>query len=1142
MENEVPLKSIPANLEAERAVLGSLLIDPDAIIKVANFLRVEDFFRERHGWLFDVMMTLHERREPLDFVTVVDELERRGQLEEIGGPAYITDLIGGTPTSINVDFYARIVERTALLRRLISAAGQIAELAYDESQEVGEVIDRAETLIFGVSEARIHRDLMPIRAIMGNVVDRIDFLTRNKDTLMGVPTGFTMLDRLLGGMQKSDLIILAARPAMGKCVTADTLLVDPQTGERHTIADLVARRSARLLTLDDSFRLRASSACDFVDDGIKPVYRVKTALGREVKVTLSHPFLTIQGWRPLHDLGVGDRIGVPRQLPVFGDEEPADAQVKALAYLLADGCVTYTCPQFTNSNQRLRDDFADAVTQFPGTRVRVETGRGTRTPTVCVASDDTFVRGQRYQFAAYLRSHIHEHRGAAARLAKGIGVSPASITHWSQGKSAPSMENLTKLSLLLDVPLTTLAPSGPATIRHNAPNSLRIWLESIGVWGKAAGEKCVPELIFRAARPKVALFLNRLFACDGSVYVLSTGQAGLSYSTISKKLARDVQHLLLRFGVLAKLRTRLVKYGGERRLAYELRVLDAASIERFCVEIGAFGKEDKVARVREQVERGQRQTNLDTIPVEAWQAVRSAKGDRSWHSMFDAMGLPSSSNLHVGKRSLGRERLGLIADALRSQELKNLAQGDIYWDSITAIECLGEQQVYDLTVDETHNFVADDILVHNTSLAINVAQNAAKRYNARVAIFSLEMSNEQLAQRLLSMETGIDSHRLRLGQLHEEEWPILLEAANVLAGTNIFIDDTPAASVNEIRTKCRRLYAEHGLDMVLIDYMQLMSGQSGGGRNENRQQEISYISRSLKSLARELNVPVIALSQLSRAVESRSDKRPMLSDLRESGCLAGDTPIYLPDEGITLPISELAGRPETAVLSLNTTTWRHEVAVVTNAFCTGVKPVFRLETQLGRKIRATANHRFLTIDGWKRLDELTSGELIAVPRTLPGPQGKSMSYEERETQAGLEMSYCGTTLYKQNLGRERAARLARIVQSTELERLAHSDVYWDAIAAIRPDGEEPVYDLTVPGNENFVAGNIVVHNSIEQDADVVLFIYRDDYYNEDSEQQNIADVIVAKHRHGSTGTVSLYFRKELTQFRDLEIQRTELDY
>ncbi len=150
-----------------------------------------------------------------------------------------------------------------------------------------------------------------------------------------------------------------------------------------------------------------------------------------------------------------------------------------------------------------------------------------------------------------------------------------------------------------------------------------------------------------------------------------------------------------------------------------------------------------------------------------------------------------------------------------------------------------------------------------SSFAISTAQNAARKFDARVAVFSLEMSNEQLVQRLLSMETAIDSHRLRLGDVYEDEWPILLEAANMLSATSIFMDDTPAASVNEIRTKARRLYAEHGLDMILIDYMQLMTGQ--GGRNENRQQEISYISRSLKGLARELNVPVIALSQLSRA-------------------------------------------------------------------------------------------------------------------------------------------------------------------------------------------------------------------------------------------------------------------------------------
>jgi len=628
------------------------------------------------------------------------------------------------------------------------------------------------------------------------------------------------------------------------------------------------------------------------------------------------------------------------------------------------------------------------------------------------------------------------------------------------------------------------------------------------------------------------------------------------------------------------------------------------------------------------------------------------------------------------------------------------------------------------------------------------------------------------------METGIDSHRLRLGAVHEDEWPILLEAANMLAGTNVFIDDTPAASVMEIRTKARRLYAEHGLDMIVIDYMQLMTGQSGLGRNDNRQQEISYISRSLKALARELNVPVLALSQLSRAVESRADKRPMLSDLRESGCLTGDTLVYLPKSGSYCPIRDLVGQGGFYVTSLNTQTWKLEPGTVSNAFCTGEKPVYRLTTQLGRTIRATANHQFLTINGWKRLDELRSDEHIAIPRILPGPMQATMhvdelallghllgdgctlprhaiqyttrerdladklveladsvfgeavqprvsperswyqvylaanqrltrgkhnpvaawlsklgafglrSYEKfvpsqvfqqptshiapflrhlwatdgcirmvfgksprpmiyyatssrqlaedvqalllrfeinarlskvsqankgrdqyhvsisgqeeilrfakeigtvgayrntslvtvlefmrqktanpnrdvlpqevwrlhavpamiecqmstRQMQAQLGNQYCGTSLYKTNLSRQRASRLASAVQSVPLASLAQSDVYWDRVVSIDPDGVEPVYDLTVPGNQNFVAGNLIVHNSIEQDADVVLFIYREDYYIEETDRQNIADVLVAKHRHGATGTVSLYFRKELTQFRDLEIQRTELEY
>jgi replicative DNA helicase len=177
-----------------------------------------------------------------------------------------------------------------------------------------------------------------------------------------------------------------------------------------------------------------------------------------------------------------------------------------------------------------------------------------------------------------------------------------------------------------------------------------------------------------------------------------------------------------------------------------------------------------------------------------------------------------------------------------------------------------------------------------TAFMLTVAKNAAQLHKKHVAIFSLEMANEQLVQRLISQETGIDSHRLRTGKLTDEEWPVFTHAVEVLSGTRIFLDDTPSLTPLQMRTKCRRLHLEFGLDLVVVDYLQLMSS---GSRSENRVQEVSYISRNMKVLARELNVPVLAAAQLSRAVEQRTDKEPQLSDLRESGSLEQDADIVM---------------------------------------------------------------------------------------------------------------------------------------------------------------------------------------------------------------------------------------------------------
>ncbi len=239
------------------------------------------------------------------------------------------------------------------------------------------------------------------------------------------------------------------------------------------------------------------------------------------------------------------------------------------------------------------------------------------------------------------------------------------------------------------------------------------------------------------------------------------------------------------------------------------------------------------------------------------------------------------------------------------------------------------------------------------------------------------MSKEQLVQRILSSEAKIESNRLRSGRISQNEWEPISTAIGNLSELPLFIDDTPNITVTEIRSKVRRLQAEQGgtLGLVLLDYLQLMEGTS-----DNRVQELSRITRSLKGLARELNVPIIALSQLSRGVEARTNKRPMMSDLRESGCLTGDSLVMLADTGVRVPIRELVGKSGFTVWALNEATMQLEKAVVSNAFATGVKPVLRLQTRLGRAIRATGNHKFLTIHGWRRLDELKIGDRIALPR------------------------------------------------------------------------------------------------------------------------------------------------------------------
>ncbi len=206
----------PHSVEAEEAVLGSVLINPDALFEVLAFLKREDFFIIRHQWIYEAMLGLHERRDPIDYLTVVSELEQVGQLAEIGGAAYILSLINKTPSALNVEGYGQIVERMAVRRRLIEAASQIARVAHSDEPDIDNVVSKAEQAIFEVTERRLTRELIPIRDAVSEYFDHVSFMARHQEDVMGVPTGFIDLDRMLGGLQRSDLLIIAARPGMGK--------------------------------------------------------------------------------------------------------------------------------------------------------------------------------------------------------------------------------------------------------------------------------------------------------------------------------------------------------------------------------------------------------------------------------------------------------------------------------------------------------------------------------------------------------------------------------------------------------------------------------------------------------------------------------------------------------------------------------------------------------------------------------------------------------------------------------------------------------------------------------------------------------------------------------------------------------------
>ena len=728
----------PQAPELEMAVLGALMLEKDALTSVIDLLKPESFYKDSHQRIYRAVIRLFDKSEPIDQLTVVHELREMGELEAAGGPFYVANLTLKVNSAANVEYHARIITETAIKRELIRISSEIQRDAFEDTTDVFKLLDDTESALFEVSESNIRKNFDDMRSLMGKAIKELEEKKNQADGLTGVPTGFTALDRVTSGWQPSDLVIIAARPGMGKCLGKGTkvMMFD---GDLRNVEDVC---EGDLLMGDDSTPRRVLS----IARGRENMYWVRQNKGDDYRVNESH-ILSLKRSRNEGPHRHGDVLNIT---------------VKD--YLAKD-------PKFRSNYKGYKVAIEFEARELPVDPyfLGVWLGDG--------ASDNCRITGQDPEIIGYL----HEY-AAALNMQVTVGVvenrcNSYGITKGRQGGNI-------------------------------AEYSLQDELRQLGV----LGNKHIPKAYAINSTENRLRLLAGLIDSDGHLDPVSNG-----YEITQKnhRLARQIKFL----GDSLGFRTSLTK----RRAT-----------------ISSIGYESEVWRVRLY-------GDINRVPVRV-----ARKKAQPWASP-------------VNWRQTG-----------------------------ITVELDKVDDYYGFEIDGNRLFLLQDMTVtHNTAFVVSAMRNAAVDFKKAVAIFSLEMSSLQLVNRLISAEAELDSEKIKKGSLADHEWQQLNHKITALSAAPIYIDDTPGLSIRELRTKCRRLRSQKDVQMIIVDYLQLMSGNTDG-RGGNREQEIASISRALKGIAKELNIPVLALSQLSRSVETRGgDKKPQLSDLRESGSIEQDADMVI---------------------------------------------------------------------------------------------------------------------------------------------------------------------------------------------------------------------------------------------------------
>ncbi len=474
-----------------------------------------------------------------------------------------------------------------------------------------------------------------------------------------------LTNAVLMDVTKPHVVLVVGKRGTGKCVEENTPII-LEDGSIVPIKDLESD-SRKVMGLDQKLKINPLEKSEFFKRKVNKLLHIKTRSGRQIKLTHEHPLLTIKGWVPVKDLTIGSRIATPRKVESFGSQEMDEHKIKLLAYLIAEGHLKNDLVRFTNNDPEIAEDFKQSVEAF-----------------------DPNLRALLYRKGSY-------------------GVSQKKKIVDISGLRFDENGNFKKGSRCI-----------------TSKNSMQKWLTEVGCYGSLSVKKTMPDCVFQFPKPKVSLFLNRLFSCDGSIYKIARGdriQWEISYSSGSGSLIRSVQHLLLRFGIISKLRDKKTKLNGKIFDVFEL-VIGGEQVKNFVSEIGFYGiKKNRQEEFLKTTAHIIRNPNIDTIPKEIWDVYRP----QSWSEIGRQIGYSTPKGFRSSiNYAPSRQKLIQVAQVDNNEVIYTIATSDIFWDEIVFMEELeGDFNVCDITVPEMHNFVASDIIVHNSYSGAVIAEEMA---------------------------------------------------------------------------------------------------------------------------------------------------------------------------------------------------------------------------------------------------------------------------------------------------------------------------------------------------------------------------------------------------------------------------------